>query len=47
MSTLTLVRVQMNQTGRYTATVSNDDDEEEIVFNLEVTGETDRERRGD
>ncbi|XP_045896924.1 platelet-derived growth factor receptor beta-like [Micropterus dolomieu] len=37
MSTLTLVRVQMNQTGRYTATVSNDDDEEEIVFNLEVT----------
>ncbi|XP_028450631.1 platelet-derived growth factor receptor beta [Perca flavescens] len=36
VSTLTLVRVRMNQTGRYTATVSNDDDEEEVVFNLEV-----------
>ncbi|XP_078100664.1 platelet-derived growth factor receptor beta-like isoform X2 [Sander vitreus] len=36
VSTLTLVRVRMNQTGSYTATVSNDDDEEEVVFNLEV-----------
>lgn len=35
-STLTLVRVQMDQTGSYTATVSNDDDIEEVVFELEV-----------
>ncbi|XP_070773133.1 platelet-derived growth factor receptor beta-like [Enoplosus armatus] len=35
-STLTLVRVQMDQTGSYTVTVSNDDDVEEVVFNLEV-----------
>uniref|UniRef100_UPI0037E78E7A platelet-derived growth factor receptor beta-like isoform X2 n=1 Tax=Semicossyphus pulcher TaxID=241346 RepID=UPI0037E78E7A len=36
VSTLTLVRVQLDQTGSYTATVSNDDDVQEIVFNLEV-----------
>ncbi|XP_073336235.1 platelet-derived growth factor receptor beta-like [Pagrus major] len=36
VSTLTLVRVQMDQTGRYTATASNDDDLEEGIFNLEV-----------
>ncbi|KAM9348691.1 platelet-derived growth factor receptor beta-like [Symphorus nematophorus] len=35
-STLTLVRVQMDQTGSYTVTASNDDDFEEVVFNLEV-----------
>lgn len=36
VSTLTLVRVQMDHTGSYTATVSNDDDVEEVVFTLEV-----------
>lgn len=36
VSTLTLVRVQMDQTGSYTVTVSNDDDSEEVVFSLEV-----------
>ncbi|XP_069030953.1 platelet-derived growth factor receptor beta-like isoform X1 [Embiotoca jacksoni] len=36
VSTLTLVRVQMDQTGSYTATVSNDDDFDEVVFDLEV-----------
>lgn len=36
VSTLTLVRVQMDQTGSYTATASNDDDEEEVVFYLQV-----------
>ncbi|XP_044078459.1 platelet-derived growth factor receptor beta-like isoform X2 [Siniperca chuatsi] len=36
MSTLTLVRVQMDQTGSYTVTVSNNDDVEEVIFNLEV-----------
>lgn len=36
VSTLTLVRVQMDQTGSYTATVSNEDDVEEVVFNLEI-----------
>ncbi|XP_042338170.1 platelet-derived growth factor receptor beta-like, partial [Plectropomus leopardus] len=36
LSTLTLIRVQMDQTGSYTATVSNDDDIQEVVFNLEV-----------
>ncbi|CAB1421741.1 unnamed protein product [Pleuronectes platessa] len=35
-TTLTLVRVPMDQTGSYTATVSNDDGIEEVVFNLEV-----------
>ncbi|XP_041657941.1 platelet-derived growth factor receptor beta-like [Cheilinus undulatus] len=36
ISTLTLVRVQMDQTGNYTVTVSNDDDIQEVVFSLEV-----------
>ncbi|XP_040006947.1 platelet-derived growth factor receptor beta-like [Xiphias gladius] len=36
VSTLTLVRVQMDQTGSYTATVSNEDDVDEVIFNLEV-----------
>ncbi|XP_029304869.1 platelet-derived growth factor receptor beta-like isoform X3 [Cottoperca gobio] len=36
VNTLTLVRVQMDQTGSYTSTVSNDDDIEEVVFKLEV-----------
>ncbi|KAL7389242.1 hypothetical protein ABVT39_000342 [Epinephelus coioides] len=36
VSTLTLVRVQMDQTGSYTAIVSNEDDAEEVIFNLEV-----------
>ncbi|XP_062262639.1 platelet-derived growth factor receptor beta-like isoform X2 [Platichthys flesus] len=35
-TTLTLVRVPMDQTGSYTATVSNDDGIEEVVFNLKV-----------
>uniref|UniRef100_A0A3P9DGX2 receptor protein-tyrosine kinase n=1 Tax=Maylandia zebra TaxID=106582 RepID=A0A3P9DGX2_9CICH len=39
VSTLTLVRVQMDQTGSYTATISNDDDIREATFNLEVQGE--------
>uniref|UniRef100_UPI003AAA5F97 platelet-derived growth factor receptor beta-like n=1 Tax=Centroberyx gerrardi TaxID=166262 RepID=UPI003AAA5F97 len=37
VSTLTLVRVQMEQRGNYTATISNDDEIKEVVFNLEVT----------
>ncbi|XP_034538772.1 platelet-derived growth factor receptor beta-like isoform X2 [Notolabrus celidotus] len=36
VSTLILVRVQMDQTGSYTAAVSNDDDFQEVTFNLEV-----------
>ncbi|AWO99734.1 putative platelet-derived growth factor receptor beta-like [Scophthalmus maximus] len=36
LSKLTLVRVQMHQTGSYTATASNDDAVEELVFVLEV-----------
>ncbi|XP_071362423.1 platelet-derived growth factor receptor beta-like isoform X2 [Trachinotus anak] len=36
VSSLTLVRVQMDQTGSYTVTVSNDDDIDEVVFKLEV-----------
>ena len=44
MSTLTLVRVQMDQTGSYTATASNDDDIEEVIFNLEVKGQIKKER---
>ncbi|XP_074484711.1 platelet-derived growth factor receptor beta-like [Sebastes fasciatus] len=36
VSVLTLVRVQMDQTGSYTATVFNEDAVEEVVFNLEV-----------
>ncbi|KAE8287831.1 Platelet-derived growth factor receptor beta [Larimichthys crocea] len=35
-STLKLVRVQMDQAGSYTVTVSNEDDIQEAVFNLEV-----------
>ncbi|XP_051793851.1 platelet-derived growth factor receptor beta-like isoform X2 [Acanthochromis polyacanthus] len=35
-STLTLVRVQLDQTGSYTATASNDDDIEEVIFYLQV-----------
>ncbi|KAM4544457.1 platelet-derived growth factor receptor beta-like isoform 3-T4 [Odontesthes bonariensis] len=35
-STLTLVRLQMDQTGSYKATASNDDDFKEVVFDLEV-----------
>lgn len=38
MSKLTLVQVQMQQTGRYTVTVSNDDEVREVIFNLEVKG---------
>ncbi|KAM9331690.1 platelet-derived growth factor receptor beta-like isoform 2-T4 [Pholidichthys leucotaenia] len=36
LTTLTLVRVQMAQTGSYMATVSNADDIAEVTFNLEV-----------
>uniref|UniRef100_A0A3Q0T1L3 receptor protein-tyrosine kinase n=1 Tax=Amphilophus citrinellus TaxID=61819 RepID=A0A3Q0T1L3_AMPCI len=36
VSKLMLVRVQMDQTGSYTATISNDDDIKEVTFNLEV-----------
>ncbi|KAK9537074.1 hypothetical protein VZT92_006810 [Zoarces viviparus] len=36
VSSLTLVRVQVDQTGSYTATVSNEDDIEEVFFRLEV-----------
>ncbi|KAK2882351.1 platelet-derived growth factor receptor beta-like isoform X1 [Channa argus] len=36
MSTLTLVRVQMDQTGKYTVTVSNEDEVSVIVFSLEI-----------
>ncbi|XP_054873354.1 platelet-derived growth factor receptor beta-like isoform X2 [Amphiprion ocellaris] len=36
VSTLTLVRVQLDQTGSYTVTASNDDDVEEVVFYLQV-----------
>ncbi|XP_028278324.1 platelet-derived growth factor receptor beta-like isoform X2 [Parambassis ranga] len=36
VSTLTLVRVCMDQRGSYKATVSNDDDMEEVVFSLDV-----------
>nr|XP_020446605.1 platelet-derived growth factor receptor beta-like [Monopterus albus] len=36
VTTLTLVRVQMDQTGSYMATVFNDDAAEEAVFNLEI-----------
>ncbi|KAG8008354.1 Platelet-derived growth factor receptor beta [Nibea albiflora] len=35
-STLKLVRVQMDQAGSYTVTVSNEDDIQEVIFNLEV-----------
>lgn len=36
VSTLTLVRVQLDQRGSYTAFVSNEDDSEEVIFSLEV-----------
>ncbi|XP_063751236.1 platelet-derived growth factor receptor beta-like isoform X4 [Eleginops maclovinus] len=36
VSTLMLVRVRLDQTGSYTASVSNEDEVEEVVFNLEV-----------
>lgn len=36
VSTLMLDRVQMDQTGSYTATASNEDDEDAVIFNLEV-----------
>ncbi|XP_069395461.1 platelet-derived growth factor receptor beta-like isoform X2 [Paralichthys olivaceus] len=36
VTTLTLIRVQMDQTGSYTASVSNDDGIEEVCFNLKV-----------
>ncbi|XP_033996356.1 LOW QUALITY PROTEIN: platelet-derived growth factor receptor beta-like [Trematomus bernacchii] len=36
LSTLTLVGVRLHQTGSYTASVSNEDEAEEVVFNLEV-----------
>ncbi|XP_041863681.1 platelet-derived growth factor receptor beta-like isoform X4 [Melanotaenia boesemani] len=36
MSTLTLRRLQMDQTGSYTATASNEDDSDEVIFYLEV-----------
>ncbi|KAM9728612.1 platelet-derived growth factor receptor beta-like isoform 2-T3 [Menidia menidia] len=35
-STLTLARLQMNQTGSYKVTASNDDDFKEVIFDLEV-----------
>ncbi|XP_029956302.1 platelet-derived growth factor receptor beta-like [Salarias fasciatus] len=36
MSTLRLVRVQLDQAGSYAATASNEDDEDQVVFQLEV-----------
>ncbi|XP_026166134.1 platelet-derived growth factor receptor beta-like isoform X2 [Mastacembelus armatus] len=36
VSTLTLVRVQMDQTGSYMVTVSNSDDIDEATFNLQI-----------
>lgn len=36
MSKLTLVRVRLDQAGSYTATGSNEDGSEEVVFNLEI-----------
>ncbi|XP_068187623.1 platelet-derived growth factor receptor beta-like isoform X2 [Antennarius striatus] len=36
LSILTLIRVQMEQMGTYTAIASNEDDVEEVAFNLEV-----------
>lgn len=35
----------MDQTGSYTATASNEDDNEEVVFNLEVKGQAEGERQ--
>ncbi|XP_037830390.1 platelet-derived growth factor receptor beta [Kryptolebias marmoratus] len=37
VSTLTLVQVQMHQTGSYTVTAANEDDFGELIFYLEVT----------
>ena len=42
LSTLTLVRVRMEQRGSYTATVANDDEVREVVFDLQVTGQSSR-----
>ncbi|KAF7644667.1 hypothetical protein LDENG_00217760 [Lucifuga dentata] len=42
MSILTLVRVQVQQTGSYTATVSNSDEVREVAFKLEVKGQPHR-----
>lgn len=39
MSKLTLVRARLELTGSYTATASNEDDREEVAFNLEVKGQ--------
>ncbi|XP_029375893.1 platelet-derived growth factor receptor beta-like isoform X2 [Echeneis naucrates] len=36
VSTLTLLQIQLDQTGSYTAAVFNDDDTDEVVFKLEV-----------
>lgn len=36
VSTLRLIRVQLDQTGSYVATASNEDDEDEVVFQLDV-----------
>nr|XP_061801261.1 platelet-derived growth factor receptor beta-like [Nerophis lumbriciformis] len=36
VSTLTLVRVRLEQTGSYTARVYNEDDQEEVVFYMQV-----------
>ncbi|XP_034034116.1 platelet-derived growth factor receptor beta-like [Thalassophryne amazonica] len=36
VTSLVLVRIQMDQRGRYIVTISNDDDLKEAVFNLEV-----------
>lgn len=49
VSTLKLVRVQMDQTGSYMVIVSNEDDNDEVVFHLEVKGQSDRqiERQND
>uniref|UniRef100_A0A4W4G3R0 receptor protein-tyrosine kinase n=1 Tax=Electrophorus electricus TaxID=8005 RepID=A0A4W4G3R0_ELEEL len=39
ISTLTLVRVRLDQKGHYTIHVSNEDDSKEMTFDLEVKGE--------
>lgn len=41
VSTLTLHQVQLDQTGTYTATASNEDSREDVIFYLQVTGERD------
>uniref|UniRef100_A0A673GHB4 receptor protein-tyrosine kinase n=1 Tax=Sinocyclocheilus rhinocerous TaxID=307959 RepID=A0A673GHB4_9TELE len=40
VSTLTLVRIQLEQMGLYTISVQNQDDFKELTFDLEVKGET-------